>query len=152
MNKFKRILAVIASIGIVFGANEALAVATYASMHVALNEKKYADSEVKGRETNASYYKLYMSCNSSSKFGTMAVLRGRPQLTNGTFEWIMNPALKCAKGNTSTKCYNVEAYAASHSGLNTCNYVSIRIYGNHCDDQRTGCIGSASAINANGVL
>ena len=57
--------------------------------------------------------------------------------------------MKCGIGkNTHTK-KNIEAYAKNHGGVGYANVFSVRQYGNHCDNKKLGCYGTAKGVNTN---
>lgn len=150
MNKIRRIAAAVVVLGMVFGASEVMALSAGSTTKCSLGGNKRVDSDFV--QSSGHYYTLSMTCGSNSAYGTMAVLRGRPVYYQ-PYEWLMYPALKCAKGKTNSGKYNVYAYAQSHAheygSANYSNEVSIRLYGNHCDNQKTGCYGTATATNTN---
>ena len=54
---------------------------------------------------------------------------------------------KC--GKSVSKRYDVYSYAKSHYDATYSNQVGARLYGHHCDSQKTGCYGTATATNTN---
>ncbi len=129
--------------GLVFSANTAMA--NKVSCLSQLDGKKCDDTEFV--DTGGQYASLSMYCNPRSKFGTMAVIRGRHDLPmrqsdkNGT--WLMSEALKCKKGKSNYLETNILKYAERHKIVYKTNFFNVRQYGNTCDEQEKGCYGSA---------
>lgn len=151
MQKLKRMIVTFAIIGVVLGGIEVMAaVVSGPTIKCSLGGAKSVDSDF--MDSSGHYYTLSMTCSSNSAYGTMSVLRGRPVYYQSA-EWLMYPALKCSKGGKNSGKYDVYTYAKNHAhqfgSANYSNQVSIRLYGNHCDNQKKGCYGSATATNTN---
>ena len=145
MSKFKRMIVSLAVIGMVFSVSDAFAaVAHDTKVSCSLNGKQRVDSAF--MDSLFEIYKLDMSSKTSSRHPAMAVLRGRPKYDRAAV-WVMNPAMKCSIGGKNSGKYNVYEYAKSHDGASYSNQVGIRLYGNHCDDQRAGVYCNAYATN-----
>lgn len=101
---------------------------------------------------SAGYYvTLSMKCTAGSAYGTMAVIRGRetyPAYADNAGTWLMYPALKCAIGKSNTTKRNIHEYANNHGNANMANLFSVRLYGNHCDNQKRGCYGTAKGVSS----
>ena len=129
----------------VFSVGEAFAAISYdTKVSCSLNGKQRVDSAF--MDSLFEIYKLDMSSKTSSRHPAMAVLRGRPKYDRAAV-WVMNPAMKCSIGGKNSGKYNVYEYAKSHDGASYSNQVGIRLYGNHCDDQRAGVYCNAYATN-----
>ena len=129
----------------VFTVGEAFAAISYdTKVSCSLNGKQRVDSAF--MDSLFEIYKLDMSSKTSSRHPAMAVLRGRPKYDRAAV-WVMNPAMKCSIGGKNSGKYNVYEYAKSHDGASYSNQVGIRLYGNHCDDQRAGVYCNAYATN-----
>lgn len=152
MKRFRQTAIAFVVAGLIFCCSEALAKVVYTSIvSCSLSGNKVNDSDFM-ESSHGSYHQLTLKCSKSSKYGIMGVLRGKPTATtsDSSAVWVMYPALKCSIGITASKRYDTYSFAQNHYGKgNKSNYVSIRLYGNHCDDQRTGCYGSATAVNTN---
>lgn len=148
MLKQKKCFISLAIAGLIFCTSTSIAAT---STSCTLNGKKCEDATFVNSEGD--YVTLTMSCNSSSQFGTMAVIRGRKNLPTSNMDkegvWLMYPALKCSIGKTASAKRNIRAYAETHNGLSFSNFFSVRLYGNHCDNQKTGCYGTAKGTSTN---
>lgn len=145
MEKLKKGISLCVVLCMVFGAASAwAAVRTGCS----LEGRKVVDSAFV-YSTGGANVRLTQNCTSKSAYGTMAVIRGKVNYDSGTAYWLINPAQKCAKGGTSSDTYNILKYATGHYGAKYANMFSIRMYGNHCDNQKDGCYGTALATNTN---
>ncbi len=145
MSKFRRVIVSLAIVGMVFSVGEAFAAISYdTKVSCSLNGKQRVDSAF--MDSLFEIYKLDMSSKTSSRHPAMAVLRGRPKYDRAAV-WVMNPAMKCSIGGKNSGKYNVYEYAKSHDGASYSNQVGIRLYGNHCDDQRAGVYCNAYATN-----
>ena len=145
MSKFRRVIVSLAIVGMVFSVGEAFADISYdTKVSCSLNGKQRVDSAF--MDSLFEIYKLDMSSKTSSRHPAMAVLRGRPKYDRAAV-WVMNPAMKCSIGGKNSGKYNVYEYAKSHDGASYSNQVGIRLYGNHCDDQRAGVYCNAYATN-----
>lgn len=144
MSRVKRYVIALVIAGIVFGASTSFAAVTTSC---SLGGAKLKDSPFEW-STGGKYVTLSMSCASNSSYGTMAVIRGR-KTEGGSAIWLMYPALKCEKGRSNSIKKDIEAYASTHGGVAFSNQFGVRQYGNHCDNQKTGCYGTASATNTN---
>ena len=145
MSKFRRVIVSLAIVGMVFSVGEAFAAISYdTKVSCSLNGKQRVDSAF--MDSLFEIYKLDMSSKTSSSHPAMAVLRGRPKYDRAAV-WVMNPAMKCSIGGKNSGKYNVYEYAKSHDGASYSNQVGIRLYGNHCDDQRAGVYCNAYATN-----
>ena len=145
MSKFRRVIVSLAIVGMVFSVGEAFAAISYdTKVSCSLNGKQRVDSAF--MDSLFEIYKLDMSSKTSSRHPAMAVLRGRPKYDRAAV-WVMNPAMKCSIGGKNSGKYNVYEYAKSHAGASYSNQVGIRLYGNHCDDQRAGVYCNAYATN-----
>ena len=111
--KLKRVILTLLVAGIILGSsNSFAAVASGSSATCSLGGKKCVDSAFVD-SIYGYYYQLSMKCDSSSKYQTMAVLRGRPRYDQPA-KWVMYPALKCPIGKSVSKRYDVYSYAKSH--------------------------------------
>ncbi len=145
MSKFRRVIVSLAIVGMVFSVGEAFAAISYdTKVSCSLNGKQRVDSAF--MDSLFEIYKLDMSSKTSSRHPAMAVLRGRPKYDRAAV-WVMNPAMKCSIGGKNSGKYNVYEYAKNHDGASYSNQVGIRLYGNHCDDQRAGVYCNAYATN-----
>lgn len=145
MSKFRRVIVSLAIVGMVFSVSDAFAAVAHGTrVSCSLSGKQRIDSAF--MDSLFEVYKLEMSCISTSKHPAMAVLRGRPKYDRAAV-WVMNPAMKCSIGGKNSGKYNVYEYAKSHDGASYSNQVGIRLYGNHCDDQRAGVYCNAYATN-----
>lgn len=147
MLKQKRFIASLMIAGTIFCASTSMAAV---STSCSLNGAKCVDATFKA-STAGSYVTLSMKCNSGSSYGTMAVIRGRKVYPGSSLDndviWLMYPALKCNIGKTASAKRNINTYAKSHGGTSYSNLFSVRQYGNHCDNQKTGCYGTAKGTN-----
>lgn len=145
MEKLKKGISLCVVLCMVFGAASAwAAVRTGCS----LEGRKVVDSAFVD-SVGGTRARLTQSCASDSEYGTMAVVRGKTKYDAGTAVWLMYPAQKCAKGRTKSTVYNILDYARSHYGATYANLFSVRMYGNHCDNQKERCYGTALATNIN---
>lgn len=147
----KEMLIIFALFIMLFGATDVLADTrelAAKSVGCSLESKKRADS--KFADSVGNKVRLSQSCTKSSKYGSMAVVRGTPKYDSGDVKWLMNPAQKCAKGDTVAREYDIYDYAKkANISFSYTNRFGVRLYGNHCDDQKTGCYASAIARNSN---
>lgn len=150
-DKVKWLIAVVIVSGILLNSSNVFAF----TFSCGLEGKKHNDSDFYGtiyRDKPVATLTLTCSKVSSacakSYNGTMAVIRGRSKYDLADTEWLMYPALKCKiTQKTLNKKYDIQQYATSHGFSNRTNYISVRIYGNHCDNQMTGCYGTATVNN-----
>ncbi len=144
MYKFRKAIATCAIVGLVFGSVNAMAAV---QRSCSLDGKKCVTSSTEW--TTGDYGTLTQKCTSGSRHGTMAVIIG--QKADGEAKvWLMYPAQKCAIGHSNTGKYNVGSFAQSHWGSKSyANKFGVRMYGNHCDNQKTGCYGTSKVVSSN---
>lgn len=145
----KEMLIILALFVMLFGATDTLAETrelASKSVGCTLNGKKCVDS--KFVDCVGDYVTLTQSCTKGSKYGSMAVVRGTTKYDGTSVKWLMSIAQKCAKGGTASDRYDIYSYAKKHEILSYTNRVGVRLYGNHCDNQKTGYYASAIAVNS----
>lgn len=149
MQSIKRMIVTFVILFVVMAGIQANAAVSHngRSVNCELNAKKKVDSAFMDSVYGHCYI-LSLSCTPHSAHGVMAVLRGRQRYDKDAV-WVMYPALTCSKGKVVSSKYDVYAYARDHGYSSNANQVGIRMYGNHCDNQKTGCYGSALATNTN---
>lgn len=146
----KEMLIIFALFIMLFGATDVLADTrelAAKSVGCSLEGKKCVDS--KFADSVGDYVTITQSCSKTSKYGSMAVVRGIPKYDSGDAKWLMYPAQKCAKGKTVSERRNIRLYAERNNIPAHANRFGVRMYGNHCDNQKTGCYASAIARNSN---
>lgn len=147
MFKHRRFCAGVLTIFMILSANT---VSHANTTSCSLNGAKQTDANFV--DSCGDYVTLSMKCTAGSAYGTMAVVRGRktmPGYLDTGATWLMYPALKCGIGKSNTTKRNIHEYAKNHGDANMANLFSVRLYGNHCDNQKRGCYGTAKGVSTN---